>query len=122
MFRIECFCEDSKLGLVLQAIKGLAYDVRPTPVGNAKVIGGRVQAKVNGGSIEILLAGLRQRKLKEFQASDAREIFSAQGLEGKAYSNALTRAKGAGIIKMKQRAKGTTGFRYEVTAKASASK
>lgn len=113
MFRIECFCDDPKLGPLLQALKGLAYDVTQTPVGNAKKVDGKVTA-ANGGAVEILLNGLKQRRLRVFEAKDARAVFAAQGLEGKAYSNALTRAQANGAIKKKRAGKGTIGYRYQV--------
>jgi hypothetical protein len=115
MFRIECFCDDAKLGKVLMALNGLAYDVSPTPVANAKIVAGKVR-QVNGSTLEVLMTGIAKRRLKEVRARDMREIFVEAGLREEAYSHALTEAQSLGLLK-KQHAANAKYTHYKVTGK-----
>jgi hypothetical protein len=115
MFRIECFCDDAKLGKVLMALKGVAYQVTPTPVANAKKVGNSVR-QVAGSTAEILMRGIAKRKLKQVRAADAKAIIIEAGLREGAYSNALSNAQEMGLLK-KQLAANAKYTVYKVTGK-----
>ena len=115
MFRIECFCDDNKLARVLMSLSGLAYNVTPTPVANAKKAGGKVR-QVNGSSVEMLMKGLVKRKLKDVGASEAREICVENGYAEGGYSYALKAAEELGYLK-RQPATNNKYIRYKVTAR-----
>jgi len=115
MFRIECFCDDNKLAKLLLALSGLAYNVTPTPVVNAKKTAGGVR-QVNGSSVEMLMKGIVKRKLKDVGASEAREICVENGYAEGGYSYALKGAEDLGYLK-RQPATNNKYIRYKMTAK-----
>jgi hypothetical protein len=114
MFKIECFVDDKKLGQLLMALSGIAYDVTPTPVVNAKRVGKAVK-QVAGSKLELLMTGLHSRKLKEFAAVDCKAIFGKDYPEH-AYSGPLAEAIGMGLIK-KLPAANAKFQRYRLTGK-----
>jgi hypothetical protein len=114
MFKIECFVDDKKLGQALMALSGIAYDVTPTPVVNAKREGKAVK-QIASSKLELLMAGLQSRKLTQFSAADCRAIFGDAYPEY-AYSTPLGQAIELGLIK-KMPAANNKYQRYKLTGK-----
>lgn len=81
MFRVTCFCEDNRLGVIKRALAEVgAKDVRDLPVVNAIVGGnGKMKAEVNGGLTERVWAQLIKAKIKAVDTAGLRATAAKQG-------------------------------------------
>jgi hypothetical protein len=115
MFRFEVIVDDKKLSYVLWALTGHCVRVStPQPLVNAAIQNGSITAKTSGDSIDRLKVWCHEHKLKTVNAKNIKEFCIGNGLSVQSYSNMITRAKEAGVLK-KRRVTGTKGkWEYEV--------
>jgi len=87
MFKVECFCEDKKLADVLRALAGIAYDVKPIPVTNARHLNGTIVPRVEGKGIDVVYDAMKQSGQKTFTAKQFKQILSTLGRAPSGYSH-----------------------------------
>ena len=114
MFRIECFCDDRKVGDVLRLLAGLAVG-QPVaqPVVNAAMKNGKMIAKTNGSPIELLRVWVKKSGLKAVSATDLKRFQVEHGRSPTGYSFLARQAQKAGLLKKSPKGKGNKS-RYEV--------
>jgi hypothetical protein len=117
MFTFQVYVDDKKLAYVLWALAGHVIQMSPPqPVTN--VVKGRngLTAEVpSGDSVQRLEKWLAERKLKKVAALDIKQFCQEAGLSTTSYSNMITRAKAAGLLKRVKRAGFKAKFDYLVT-------
>jgi hypothetical protein len=95
MFRIEFFCDDKKLPLVLHAIAGLALgDPKIAPVINAERApkGGGVKQITNGKLLDLFAVYLTKTKATEITPQDAQAFLKNAGRSPQSASYMLRNA------------------------------
>lgn len=97
--RIEVFCLDKKTGDILRAIAGMAIKAEATPVANAQVRNGKVQAANNGELVNMFAQYLTKKKIKKVDSNIAREFCVNVGQPVERYSYLLLKAQRYGVIK-----------------------
>jgi hypothetical protein len=114
MFKIEAFVDDKKLPVVMHALNGhIIGSPVVLPVANAKVENGKVKAKTSGDLLEMLATWIKERKLTEVNPNVLRAFLIDSGRSAGSYSDLLTRAKKAKMLKIKAGSK-THGVAYQV--------
>jgi hypothetical protein len=100
MFRIECYCDDKKLHLVLEALEGL---IHPSPkinrIVNAGFENGQMKALTEGSMVEALQAHLKKTKIKEFRAEFVKAFLKGAGWSPTSYSHCLKEAVKVGLLR-----------------------
>jgi len=101
MFRIECYCEDEQVGGVLRALAGrVVKEPSAQPMVNVGSDGrGHLIAHSSGDLVSLFSEFIVERRIEEVTSVEAREFMSLHGRSTKSYSNLLTRAKRAGMIR-----------------------
>jgi hypothetical protein len=82
MFRIVIFVENKRLGDALEALNGLAHSIEaPQPVRNVEIgpHGDMRAATPNGTASDVVLAHIRQHKLKEVTWAELNALVKAAG-------------------------------------------
>lgn len=105
MFKVELFCEDTKLGAVLQALVGKTIG-KPDyhPVANAHAVNGKVKALTNGSLLAEFGLHVRAQKVRQLTIADVkrwmptvgRTEHSAYALVTKALETKILKRKGSG--------------------------
>jgi hypothetical protein len=116
VFRIEIFVDDRKLSYVLWAISGHCLEVKPPqPVVNAEAKNGKVRAKTSGDRLEMLKKYLQENKINEMRGPNiVRDFCVSTGLSEKSYSNVLSNALKAKLLKRRPVRKGSGTYIYSV--------
>lgn len=91
LFKVEFFCDESKLGTALRALAGIAYDVKPTPVINAHQRNGLVKATSPHATVsnELVLEHLKKKGLKTFVAKEVKDALRELGRSTSSYSHIM---------------------------------
>jgi hypothetical protein len=117
--RIEIFCEDKLVGRIQRTLAGLGVlNVKSMPVTNAKIgKNGKLEAKSSGDLLEMFITDMRDRKMKTITPEGLQTFMAEAGRSIKSYSNLLTKAIAAKVLK---RTKGTSGrtIRYDIQLKS----
>ncbi len=80
MFRIECYCDDKRVGDVLQALKGLIHpNPNVVPVANVQLQNGQVKALVKGDAFDMFIAHLKKNKVQSFRAREVQAFLVSIG-------------------------------------------
>jgi hypothetical protein len=121
MFKIEATCEDNKVHLVLRALVGLIHP-NPTvvPVSNAVHANGKLHAETNGDLLEQFVLHCKKKKLTVITPKEMIAWMPTVGRSPKSYSNLLTRATEAHILKKAPGSNGNRGVRYNISLAAGA--
>lgn len=99
LFRFEAFyVEERNVTKVLSALRGMAIDLKPpSPVENAVMTDGKMEAKSSGSMLDVFTlwlkgrAGFSKKEVRAFMVQNGRAEGSANDL--------LVRARAAGIIR-----------------------
>lgn len=107
MFRIEFFCEDKNLPVVLHGINGRALNLNVLPVANAVKKKGGVEAETSGDVVEIVVAWLKREKRKEITRQELKALCLAVGKSESYIQSAATKLMKSGLFtKSKQKHNG----------------
>lgn len=97
--RIEVFCIDKRAGDILRAIAGMAIKAEATPVANAQIKNGKVEATSNGELVSMYAKWLAKRNIKKTSAGMTREFLRSIGQPEERYSYLLRKAGEHGVTK-----------------------
>ena len=120
MFKVDLFCDDAKLGAVLQALVGKTIG-KPEyyPVANAHAVNGKVKALTNGSLLAEFSMQFQKKNLTRVTIADVRQWMPTVG-RGEHNTYALvTKTLEAKILKKKGSGKQTY---YEVLPQQGRSK
>lgn len=102
MFRIECFCDDSKLAKIKWALYELgAYNVTDMPVKDTKPNGDArpaIRQIPLPKLVQEFVAFAKKHKLREFKAQQARDFTGSVGLSISSYSHVLSKLRTTGVV------------------------
>lgn len=107
MFRVTCFCEDNRLGVIKRALAQVgAKDVHDQPVVNDTVDSkGKMRAVTNGHLPDRVWSVLLKAKIKQVDAAGLRVVASKQGASAKNSYNLTTTLVKQGRLKRVGRGK-----------------
>lgn len=115
MFRVEFFCDDSKLGKVFWLLTGIALETpKATPVVNAKRTRSGIVQETNGRLIDMFEAHLAKHKPKQINAAYVREFLESNGSSAGSFSYVLGQMRDAKRIRKARGVKQGTGVKYDV--------
>ena len=97
--RVEVICLDKKAGDVLRAVAGLAIEAKATPVANAQVRNGKVEAASNGELVTLFTRYLSKRRIAEVNSDITREFCLSIGQSPDRYTYVLRKALEHGLLK-----------------------
>lgn len=99
--RVELFCDDRKVGIVLRLLAGIALETpKVTPVINAKKKNNQLVEKIpRGDDIAMFAAYLKQHKLTEVNSTIGREYCHSIGKPPERYNYLFDKARRAGLLR-----------------------
>lgn len=101
MFEIHCIVGDKKLADALKGLSGLTLEppqIIPVASVNAAVTDRSTKSK-RGGSLGLMTAYIRSKKLKQISANEMKKFLMTQGYSPNGYTYALKSLQTIGILK-----------------------
>lgn len=108
MFRIECYCKDQHVGIILRAMVGMTIgEPKVRPVANATAENGKVRAITDGSAVAMLAKHMVDNKLDKVKLADVRHWLPQAGRSPKSASTVIEQAKSAGVLKKRGTGRGS---------------